>query len=251
MERKFTKTGITGFDENLGQGIPKGSILTLSGPTGSGKTTFAMQYLVEGAVKYHEAGLYISLEDTKESLMFSMEGYNWDLEKLERNKQLFFLDYPVSEVDQFLMKNNAVGEIINTMGIERVVIDSIMPIALHFRDEIDRKRAFLDLVSNIRKWGATTIIISEDTTPNPGSVLPETRYEFEKLTDGWIHIYYMLDPEGCRKRYIETIKMKGLFHTMKKFPLEITNHGFLVAGRTVKKDKFTVKKKTTIKRKRK
>ena len=234
-ERKFIKTGIQGFDDVLGKGILEDSVVTLSGPTGSGKSTFGMQFLVEGVMKQKQAGLYISLEDTKDSLMFSMSGYKWDLSRLERNKQLFFLDYPVYEVDQFLMKNSAVGEIISTMGIERVVIDSIMPIALNFTDEIERKKAFLNLISNIRKWGTTTILISEDTTPTPGAVLPNTKYEVEKLTDGWVHIYYVMDSKGNRKRAIEVIKMKGMQHTMKLFPLDITDKGFVVGKKAITK----------------
>lgn len=241
--RKFLKTGIPGFDELLGKGIIRESIITLSGPTGGGKSTFAMQFLVEGANKFQEPGLYISLEDSKKSLLMHMKQFNWDLEKMEARKQLFFLDYPVYEVGQFLEKENAIGEIINTMGIERVVIDSIMPIALSFKDEDHRKKEFLNFISNVRRWGTTTLILSEDTSPTPGSVLPQTSYEIEKVSDGWIHICYFLDSKGNRKRGVEVIKMKGTRHLMKRFDLEISDGGFQVLSKLDKAASNKTRKK--------
>ncbi len=228
-QRRYLKTGIPGMDDLLGRGILKESIITLSGPTGCGKSTFAMQFLVEGALKFQEPGLYISLEDSKQALFLHMSGFNWELEKMESTKQLFFLDYPVYEVSQFLEKENAIGEIINTMGIERVVVDSIMPIALSFKNDDERKRGFMNLISNIRRWKTTTLIVSEDTTPT-GNVLPETTYDIEKLTDGWIHSFYVSDDKGNRERAIEVLKMKGTEVSMKSFKLNLGDGGFTILG---------------------
>jgi len=227
---KFLKTGISGFDELLGDGILRNSTVTLSGPTGSGKSTFGLQFLVEGSVKYNEPGLYISLEDSKETLLVHMAGYGWDLKRLEMRKQLFILDFPVYELDQFLNKKNAVGELIKTMNIERVVVDSIMPIALSFKDQDERKREFIKLIDNFRNWGTTTLITSDDLSNDINEVIPRTAYEIEKLSDGWIHIDYYVR-NGIRKRTIEVIKMKGSKHVMKKFFLDLTDNGFEVVKR--------------------
>ena len=231
--QRYLKTGIPGLDELLGRGILKESVITLSGPTGSGKSSFAMQFLVEGALKFQEPGLYITLEESKKSLFLHMSLFKWELDKMETKKQLFFLDYPVYEVDQFLTKENAVGEIINTMGIERVVVDSIMPIALSFKDVDDRKRGFMNLVANIRRWKTTTLIISEDDDAYSNSVLPKTNYGMEKLADGWIHIYYIRDEKGSRERAVEVIKMKGVDCITKIFKLNISENGFKVLDKSV------------------
>ncbi len=231
--RSFLKTGIPGFDELFSNGIPKSSTITLGGPSGCGKSSFAMQFLVEGAKKFNEPGLFISLEDSKSSLLSSMGGYAWELEKMERSKQIFFLDYPISEVDQFLQKDNAVGELISTMGIERVVIDSIMPIALSFKGEDERQSGLLNFIGNIRKWKTTTLIVSEDTAQSADMVIPATKYGIEKLTDGWVQLYYILDEKGNREKAVEVIKMKGTTHALKKFKCTITNLGFEISKKTV------------------
>ena len=229
IKREFVKSGIPGLDEILGEGLRRGTIATLSGSTGSGKSTFGMQFLVNGALKYKEAGLYICIEESKGSMYANMSGYSWDLDKLEKNKQFVFLDYPIFEVDQFLDQNGAIMEIINTMDIKRVVIDSVMPIALHFPAEDERKKGFLKLIDNIRKWGTTTMILSEDTPATTQDILPDTKYGVETFTDGWIHIYYLYSPkEKERTRAVEVLKYKGVAHSSKIYPAEITNEGFII-----------------------
>lgn len=228
MKREIAKTGIERLDGMLDGGFTKGSIITLSGPTGCGKSTLAMQFLVNGVEKYGEAGLYIALEETRTTTYSNMGGYSWDIAKLEREKKLLFLDYPLHEVDQFLFKNNAIEELISTAGIDRVIIDSIMPIALLFHNNDERQQGFLKLIENIKKWMTTTIIVSEDTPATTQDVLPHTRYGLESLTDAWLHMYYLYNEEGARKRAIEVLKMKGVAHATKMVPLEITSDGIVI-----------------------
>jgi len=229
MKREFVKCGIPGLDKISGGGLLHGSVITLSGPTGCGKSTFAMQFLVEGAMKYKEPGLYISIEESKDSMYFHMSGYTWNLEKLEKDRQLVFLDYPVYEVDQFMNQYSAIAEIINSSGAKRVVIDSIMPLALYFPNEDERKKGFLKLIDNIRKWGVTTLIVSEDTPATTQDVLPDTKYGIETFTDGWIHIYYMFSPKTQeRTRAVEVLKMKGVAHSTKIYPAKIDKDGFTI-----------------------
>lgn len=233
MAREFIKSGVPGLDEMVGgTGLLKGTITALSGPTGSGKSTFAMQFLVNGALKSKEPGLYISIEESKQSMYFHMSGYKWDLEKMEKNRQLIFLDYPIYEIDQFLAQNSAIQELITKTGIRRVVIDSIMPVAIYFGSDDERKKGFLKLIDNIRKWGATTLIISEDTPATTQDVLPDTHYGIETFTDGWVQLYYLYSPkERERTRAIEVLKMKGVAHSSKIYPCEMSDEGFVIHSR--------------------
>jgi KaiC/GvpD/RAD55 family RecA-like ATPase len=227
MARQFVKSGIPGLDAPLAGGFLRDSIITVSGPTGCGKSTFGMNFLVAGA-KAKEPGLYISIEESKQAAYDHFSGYKWDLEKLEKSKMLIFLDYPIHEVEQFL-SSTAIQEIVSTFGIKRVVVDSIMPVALHFKEEDERKRGLLKFIENVRKWGVTVMFISEDTPASTQDVLPSTRYGIESFTDGWIHIYYLFSAKGReRTRAVEILKMKGIAHSSKIYPCEITDDGFAV-----------------------
>jgi circadian clock protein KaiC len=227
MKKELCKTGIAGIDRMLGGGLPQGAINTVSGPTGSGRSTLALQFLVNGARKYGETGLYVAIEESHEQIYRHMSYKGWNLEELESTKQLLFLDYPPHEVDQFLSQNSAIGELVETMGVSRLVIDSIMPIALLFADQDERKKGFLEIINNIRKWKTTTIITAEEA-PIPGRTLPRTNYGIEALSDGWIHMDYRIGKKEERKRGIEVLKMKGANPIMKRFPLEISDAGINV-----------------------
>lgn len=225
------KTGISGLDRMLGKGLPEGSISTISGPTGSGRSTLALQFLVNGAQKYGETGLYVAIEDSRDLIYKHMSYSGWNIDKLEESKKLLFLDYPPHEVDQFLKQNSAIGELIETMGVTRLVIDSIMPIALLFSNDDDRKKGFLQVINNIRKWKTTTMIVSEEQLSHPGASLPRTNYGIETLSDGWIHLSYDVGKRAERTRGVEVLKMKGTNTLMKKFPMSIKNTGISVSVR--------------------
>lgn len=227
--RSFIKSGIPGLDGVLGGGFLQNTITTIGGPTGVGKSTFALQFLYNGAYEGGDIGLYICIEESKQDFLFHMSGYKWDIGQAEKERKLVFLDYPVHEVDQIVEQSSAVGEIINSTGAKRVVIDSIMPIALYYKSDEERKKGFLKLMDNIRKWGATTLIVSEDITPSSGAMLPYSTYGVERFTDGWINLSYRCDEaSGERTRYVEVLKMKGVGHSTRQYPTVIGDKGFTV-----------------------
>ncbi|MEE9593935.1 MAG: ATPase domain-containing protein, partial [Candidatus Hydrothermarchaeales archaeon] len=80
MER--TLTGIPGFDEMLEGGLPKGYTILVAGGPGSGKSTFAMQYLTKGISDYGENGIYISLEERPKDIINNFGRYGWDISKV-------------------------------------------------------------------------------------------------------------------------------------------------------------------------
>ncbi|MFH0884368.1 MAG: ATPase domain-containing protein [Candidatus Micrarchaeota archaeon] len=230
MERRFIKSGIDGLDNVLGGGILEGSIITVSGPTGAGKSTFAAQFLHNGAVQSDEPGLYISIEESRRDFFFHMGGFEMDFAALERDRKFILLDYPIHEVDQIINQSGSIQEIINSTGVKRVVIDSIMPIALYFKGEDERKKGFLKFIENLRKWNVTTMIVSEDLKIHSGS-RPSSEFGIESFTDGWINLFYRYDDRTMeRSRFVEVVKMKGVAHSSRSYPATLSRKGFAISS---------------------
>ena len=131
MEWKRVKTGIEGLDELIEGGIPENFITLVAGSSGTGKTTFLMEFLVEG-IKRGERGLYIGLGESTDIIKNCMSRYNMDLDKLGENDDLVFADIPQLSLDQ-------IKELIEKMddSVKRLVIDPISALLFTFDKDID------------------------------------------------------------------------------------------------------------------
>lgn len=88
---KKTPTGIHGFDEITGGGLPRNRTTLLLGTPGAGKTIFALESIVNGARSFGDAGIFIAFEENARQIVENAATFGWDLPALERDK-LFFLD---------------------------------------------------------------------------------------------------------------------------------------------------------------
>src|SRR4026207_1747339 len=84
-------TGIAGFDEITGGGLPRGRTTLLVGGPGSGKTIMALQFLVHGARDCKEPGIFVAFEESAKRITANADGFGWKLAELRR-KKLFFMD---------------------------------------------------------------------------------------------------------------------------------------------------------------
>ncbi|OIO21841.1 hypothetical protein AUJ17_01535 [Candidatus Micrarchaeota archaeon CG1_02_47_40] len=222
------KSGIDGLDEALGGGFVKNSVIVIAGPNGSGKTVSSMQFIINGMLKYDELGLFISIDEEKRPMCENMRSLGWDLEKLEKEKKMVFIDYPHHEVEQFYTQENTILNLIKSMGVKRVVVDSAVPLALVYEKEDERRVGMIDLVSKIRRWNCTTLITCEDKGKAEISQgMPSTKYEIESVADGYIYLYNLYR-EGERKRALEILKMRGSAHSNKLIPMEIGEGGMRI-----------------------
>jgi len=236
----YVSTGVKGADAVLsGKGIPRGSIVFILGVPGGGKTTFALQYLIDGITNHGEKGVYISLDETAISLMQNALSVGLDLKKHIDSNNLRIVNVsplsPASESMKFgkvsVGKNSfmlvslidTIGKNVRELGAKRLVIDPIATLVLFYPNIHERRTAVLDLMREITSTGCTTLLISELSTSSL-----EREYQFEEyLSHGVILLRKISRPEGVI-RIFSVEKMRGVEHDSQRHPYKIGEGGLEV-----------------------
>jgi len=235
----YVPTGIPGVDKILGeQGIPRGHSILICGGPGSGKTTFAIQFLYKGATEHEEPGLYITLDEDPEDVKKNMSKFGWDLDKLENEKKLAFINVsPVRVAStekagliQLGMKEFKLIKLLEAIriGIEevearRIVIDPITIFTLQYPDEIERIYAMRDLIADFRKTGCTNLLIAELR----GTGL-EREHQFEEYLAQGVILLRTVMKDDKLSRMFQVEKMRGLEVDNQPRPYNITSSGIEV-----------------------
>ncbi|MFH1750724.1 MAG: ATPase domain-containing protein [Candidatus Micrarchaeota archaeon] len=215
-------TGIPGLDELIEGGFEKGAVILVAGDTGTGKSTFAMQYLYNGATKYDEPGIYLTFEERKGDIYRHMLRYGWDLEKLEKQKKLMVMQYPPHDIDRFILEGEIIEDTIKDMGAKRLVIDSITTFALIFDSRYRRKLGIVKVLELLKKWGCTTLLTSEASPTHQGEV--KAKFGLGYLADGLVNLYNIRQGDQ-RQKALEIVKMRGISHSNLIVPFEFKQKG--------------------------
>ncbi len=232
------KTGISGLDELLEGGIPSGRSLLLAGACGTGKSIFGMQFIYNGAKKFSEPGVYVTLDERPDLLREDMLMFGWDIRKLEDANMVHIIDGSLAKIgmpsdEEFSMPSTGFDldklllEIMRTtkrIGAKRIVIDSIPALGLNFHDENEIRGAILKLSYLLMRMGVTTILTSE---VNEGSSTFGKYGVEEYVVDGVIVLHYL--GAGTRSnRTLHIRKMRATRHSEDLHPMEITSDGIVV-----------------------
>lgn len=223
------KSGIMGLDPMLGGGFVPGCAVAVAGGTGSGRTIFVSQFLVKGASEYDEPGLFLSFDQQKDSIYANLRQFGWDMAELEKQQKLVFIEYPENELSAFVEQEGALADLVETLGIKRVVIDSITPYALLYSSEEERRLNVLRLVNAVKGWKSTCLISAETKPAASQEAVPHTISGVESFCDGFIHLSFSRT-EGRRNRAVEIIKMRGTRHEYEIKPAFITDKGFSIGA---------------------
>ncbi len=121
-------TMIPGFDNLVQGGFPRGASVLLSGGPGTGKTIFAMQYLINGASK-GERVLYVSFEQPPEALRTQAAQFGWNLATLEKKGLLTLMCVPAAKITKDTIDNIAAA--VKKGKIKRVVLDSLSTLVIN------------------------------------------------------------------------------------------------------------------------
>ncbi|MDD5192463.1 MAG: ATPase domain-containing protein [Candidatus Nanoarchaeia archaeon] len=221
-------TGIKNFDSLVEGGFEKNSINLIVGSSGSGKSIFAVEFLIEG-IKKGENCLYITFEEGKDEFYANMLEFGWDLAKYEKEGKFFFLEYTPEKVKTMLEEGGGTIEsVVLTKNIKRIVIDSITSFELLFEKELEKRESALSLFNMLSKWECTALLTYEGT-PSPEKKVTSRVLDFE--SDSIVLLYFIREKKR-RNRYLEVLKMRGTKHSLSIYPFTIEKTGIIVSNQT-------------------
>lgn len=215
-------TGVPGLDEMMGGGIPAGDAVLLTGPAGSGKTTFATQFVAEG-LRRGERAVVVVFEEYPEEYLARARAFNLDLQDEVRdgNLKVIYLRPLDLSVDETLAE---VSECVKQLGAMRVVIDSLsgfeVALAPTFRE--DFQESLYRLVGALTATGITMVMTSEVVEHTTDMQFTRDKVSF--VTDDIIMQRYV-EIDGELKKVLAVVKMRGSSHSSSLRAYEITPTG--------------------------
>ena len=229
LELPKSPTGITGFDEVSNGGLPTGRPTLVSGPPGSGKSLFALQFLVHGATFCAEPGVYLSFEGNRAKLASDVRGLGIDLDALEQEGHLLVdaqsLARQAVETGEFDLEALMVRMTyaVQKIGAKRVAIDSLESLFAAFSSRPALVRSeLLRLFSWLEDQGLTAVITgerAEDTLIRHGME--------EFLSDCVVLLDHRVVDEVATRR-LRILKYRGSRHGRNEYPFLIGPAGLEV-----------------------
>jgi circadian clock protein KaiC len=211
------QTGIAGFEDISYGGLPKGRSTLISGSSGSGKTIFACQFLVEGVRQFQEPGVFVTFEENINDLTNNVKSFGWDIESYQKKNLWRYVDasIPFENASKIVGDYDLGGLIaridaaIKEIKAKRIVLDSIGSLFAYFQDPSLIRRELLRVISFLKKK-KIVIIMTSERLDEYGMV---SRFGVEEyITDNVIILRNVLEMEQ-RRRTIEILKYRGSIHS--------------------------------------
>ena len=231
-----TKTGISCLDELIGGGLVEGSTILVSGGTGSGKTIFGLQFLYNGASKYNEPGVFVTIETRPKDLRLEAQQFGWDLEELEKKNSLIIVDaasnkagLPTSE--KYALRRGfdtstlaeEIYRAVEESKAKRLVIDCISALSMKFNEPSDVRSELFRISALLRELKVTSLLISETINPETHSRAGVEQF----VTQGLISLN-LFEDNGFLKRDLLILKMRQTSHSLKKHTFTIGKDGIKI-----------------------
>ena len=205
-----TPLGIAGLDEVLGGGLPRDRLYLIDGEPGSGKTTLALQFLLQGR-ELGEPGLYVTLSETADELRASAESHGWSLDGIDifelsasadsSTDEAYTLFHPAEvELQQTV---SVVLEAVEQHRPVRVVFDSLSEMRLLARDALRFRRQILALKQFFVGRGCTVLLLDDRSAP-------EGDLQLHSLAHGVVQLEHLAMDYGSERRRLQVKKMRGV-----------------------------------------
>ena len=204
-------TGSEGLDDILGGGFDPNRMYLYEGRPGTGKTTIALQFLLEG-VRRGERVLYITLSETRRELALVAKRHGWTLDGID----VFELVPPETSLDpdreltilhpaevELAETTNLVFEKVATLDPSRVVFDSLSELRLLAQNALRYRRQVLALKHFFAARNCTVIILDDLSSA-------ETDLQLHSISHGVINLEQLSLDYGAERRRIRVVKMRGI-----------------------------------------
>ena len=213
MER--IKTGIFGLDQLMEGGMRDNTVVVIVGSSGTGKTSFAIQFLMHG-IENGEQGLYVSMEESPEQIMKEAEMMGWNM-KEHHEKSLFFIHLKGQNFKKMIEEK--LPQLVKARSDydirTRVVIDPMTPVIWATEDKLLQRELIGKLFYTLKELGVVMATVEEHSTP--GEMIGEDVLLPVYLSDGAITLeYYPIG--GAFNRTLKIVKMRGTHHGEGVYP---------------------------------
>jgi circadian clock protein KaiC len=221
-------TGIVGFDEITGGGLPRGRTTLLVGGPGSGKTILALQFLVQGARERREPGIFVAFEEEPGRIVANAAGFDWKLSQVPRTK-LFFLDaQPSSDLVQsgdFDLGGMlaALEAKAREMGARRIVFDAL-DIVLALLPDAAKRREIYRLHGWLLARGLTAVITLKSGVDDPSLGFMQFMVDCAVILNQGVVL-------GVSQRNLRVLKYRGSSFDENESPFLIGRSGVELAAK--------------------
>jgi circadian clock protein KaiC len=222
-------TGIAGLDEVTGGGLPRGRPTLICGNAGCGKTLLAMEFLVHGATRFGEPGVFIAFEETEGELAENVRSLGFDLADLADAGKLL-LDHvrvergEIEETGEFDLEGLFIrlGHAVDTIGARRVVIDTVETLFGGLSNQAILRAELRRLFRWLKDKGVTPVITGER---GEGQL---TRQGLEEYVSDCVILLDHRVTEQISTRRLRVVKYRGTAHGTNEYPFVIDERGVSV-----------------------
>lgn len=211
-DKNRLSTGVDGLDDILNGGIPRGHLYLVEGDPGTGKTTLALQFLLEGARK-GEKGIYVTLSESKLELEQVARSHGWDIsvvniyEMIPADEDLSVeAQYTVFHPSEVELADTitAILKQIETVDPQRVVFDSLSEFRMLARDPLKYRRQILALKRYFAGRSCTVLLLDDRTAEGSSNDL-----QLQSIAHGVIKMQSLERDFGIKRRRMEVHKLRG------------------------------------------
>lgn len=221
-------TGIVGFDKICQGGFVRNSDNLIVGGPGSGKSTFLLQFLWNGATRFNENGLYCSFEpDIVDTLNDAMT-YGWDFSRLSEEGKIKFMRFaPQTSIEDL---KDELKKMISKNGIRRICFDPISVLALNLNDQGKIRETIFELSALMKRLKVTTVFVDESLEGSMGVSIDGdwTKTDILRFLSDSVSIFYESGIAGVSDRAVRIAKMRRTLHERKAVGMRIGDKGIEV-----------------------